>query len=88
MQPHLPFSVLWLEHQACGSQYVTCIKLASHNMWLYGIPTGYVRHTTSRIIPSSLNNGTGDYTLGRPVPPAPLEGEEEGAKKRKFPFRR
>ena len=47
---------------------------------------GYVRHTSSRFIPPNLNNGTGDYTLGRPVPP-PVSEEEEG-KKRKFPFRR
>lgn len=47
---------------------------------------GYVRHTSSRFIPPNLNNGTGDYTLGRPVPIPPTEQEE--GKKRKFPFRR
>ncbi|DBA84806.1 hypothetical protein WJX77_002337 [Trebouxia sp. C0004] len=41
---------------------------------------GYVRHTSSRFMPPSLNNGSGDFTIGRPVPPPP----EEDDKKRKY----
>jgi len=41
---------------------------------------GYVRHTSSRFMPPDLNNGSGDYTIGRPVPPPP----EEDDKKKKY----
>ncbi|KAL3136660.1 hypothetical protein ABBQ38_005901 [Trebouxia sp. C0009 RCD-2024] len=41
---------------------------------------GFVRHTSSRFMPPGLNNGSGDYTIGRPVPPPP----EEEDKKRKY----
>ncbi len=41
---------------------------------------GYVRHTSSRFMPPNLNNGSGDFTIGRPVPPPP----DEDDKKRKY----
>lgn len=41
---------------------------------------GYVRHTSSRFMPPELNNGSGDYTLGRPVPSPP----EDDEKKKKY----
>lgn len=41
---------------------------------------GYVRHTSSRFMPPDLNNGSGDFTIGRPVPPPP----ETDDKKRKY----
>lgn len=44
------------------------------------LDTGYVRHTSSRFMPPELNNGSGDYTLGRPVPPPP----EDDDKKKKY----
>ena len=51
-----------------------------------GCLSGFVRYTTSRFMPpAGLNNGSGDFTLARPVPPPP----EDKPKKRSWrDFRR
>jgi hypothetical protein len=47
---------------------------------------GYVRQTSSRLQPPDVNNGTGDMTLGRPVPPPRDEtsGRPPGMSKRPY----